>query len=574
MDITSQLDAMKYLSKFGYLKETRARSRNAGKTFSNLKMGEDFVSAVKEFQKMAGLQQTGTIDDATIATMNMPRCGVKDKFGSGGPQSRTKRYLLQGSKWRNKDLTYKISQYLPNLSKSQVDKVIYRAFQVWGEHSGLTFTQKQSGKVHINILFVSGEHGDGEPFDGKGGTLAHAYFPMFGGDAHFDADEVWTIKSKSGINLFIVAAHEIGHSLGLLHTDVREALMAPFYRGYTPNFKLHQDDIQAIQRLYGPASAHYSVSDKESWHYSSYGTKPTKSTTLAGNEIPRAMDICTNPRINAMTRIADGSTYAFKEDLYWLVEDAGYAEGYPRSISQDWDGLPGNLNAALTWRDGRTFFFKGDSYWRFTDGKKMDKGYPKKISAGFAGLPENLDAAFVWSGNGKTYFFKDGEYWRYGASSRGMVDPGYPKPLAVWDGLPKNIDAAFQWKNSKTYFFSEETYFRFNDKDLKVDSSFPRPVSSWWFGCSDISNGALIMPPSDQSSPEENKDGDSHDIESEEWWFWRHSLPSALTSGGSNVHLQIRINYINSRIINGSFSFMHFFLFYMTVPSLLTRVFA
>jgi len=40
-------------------------------------------------------------------------------------------------------------------------------------------------------------------FDGIGGTLAHAYFPEFGGDIHMDNSEVWTINSTLGISTFI-----------------------------------------------------------------------------------------------------------------------------------------------------------------------------------------------------------------------------------------------------------------------------------------------------------------------------------------------------------------------------------
>lgn len=85
--------------------------------------------------------------------------------------------FLLGSRWKVKDLTYKISKYPAKLKRSDVDKEIQRAFDVWSEYTDLTFTPR-SGQVHIEIRFERGEHGDGDPFDGPGGTLAHAYFPV------------------------------------------------------------------------------------------------------------------------------------------------------------------------------------------------------------------------------------------------------------------------------------------------------------------------------------------------------------------------------------------------------------
>ncbi|MBF0612951.1 MAG: matrixin family metalloprotease, partial [Magnetococcales bacterium] len=51
---------------------------------------------------------------------------------------------------------------------------------------------------------------------------------------------------------FQVAAHEIGHALGLDHTAVANSLMNPFY---SEAFSGPQaDDIQGIQALYGGGS--------------------------------------------------------------------------------------------------------------------------------------------------------------------------------------------------------------------------------------------------------------------------------------------------------------------------------
>ena len=59
-----------------------------------------------------------------------------------------------------------------------------------------------------------------DPFDGPGGVLAHTFYPLHGGDVHFDGEEEWVVRpgqGRGGAHLRLVAAHEFGHSLGLPH---------------------------------------------------------------------------------------------------------------------------------------------------------------------------------------------------------------------------------------------------------------------------------------------------------------------------------------------------------------------
>ena len=85
-----------------------------------------------------------------------------------------------------------------------------------------------------------------KPFDGLNNVLAHAYYPVDGGDIHFDDDENWTTDE-----LLPTAVHEIGHSLGLKHSNVQGSIMAPLKTSIHNSGRLSDDDVNGIRSIYG-----------------------------------------------------------------------------------------------------------------------------------------------------------------------------------------------------------------------------------------------------------------------------------------------------------------------------------
>jgi len=69
--------------------------------------------------------------------------------------------------------------------------------QYWTDECCLeTVSSLRRGLVELG--FYSGDHGDGYPFDGPGGILAHAWYPP-DGRVHFDDDELWTQETDLGL---------------------------------------------------------------------------------------------------------------------------------------------------------------------------------------------------------------------------------------------------------------------------------------------------------------------------------------------------------------------------------------
>lgn len=189
------------------------------------------------------------------------------QLGRGG---RFRRYSLHGSKWMKEVLTWRY-QHNENsknawranntrgLTEDDVRDVINKAMALWESHANIKFEEDRSNtEPDIWVKFVTGAHGDPFPFS-NGRTPAHAFYPLnntgLAGDIHFNDDVMFSIGKPIGsgdtFDLTWIAVHSLGHALGLEHSRLQDSTMYPVYPGDQKDIKLTDDDIRAVQTLYG-----------------------------------------------------------------------------------------------------------------------------------------------------------------------------------------------------------------------------------------------------------------------------------------------------------------------------------
>uniref|UniRef100_G3UUS8 Collagenase 3 n=1 Tax=Meleagris gallopavo TaxID=9103 RepID=G3UUS8_MELGA len=241
-----------------------------------------------------------------------------------------------------------------------------------------------------------------------------------------------------GYNLFLVAAHEFGHSLGLEHSRDPGALMFPIYT-YTgkSGFVLPDDDVQGIQELYGPGDR-----DPNPKH-------------------PKTPEKCAaDLSIDAITKLR-GEMLVFKDRFFWRLHPQ-MVEAELVLIKSFWPELPNKIDAAYEnpIKD-LVFMFKGKKVWAL-NGYDIVEGFPKKIyEMGFPKEMKRIDAVVHIDDTGKTLFFTGNKYWSYDEETE-VMDTGYPKFIEdEFAGIGDRVDAVYQ-RNGYLYFFNGPLQFEYS----------------------------------------------------------------------------------------------------------------
>ncbi|XP_017746495.1 PREDICTED: matrix metalloproteinase-28 isoform X2 [Rhinopithecus bieti] len=486
-------EAEAFLEKYGYLNEQVPKAPTSTR----------FSDAIRAFQWVSQLPVSGMLDRATVRQMTRPRCGVADtnsyvawaeRISDLFARHRTKmrrkkRFAKQGNKWYKQHLSYRLVNWPERLPEPAVRGAVRAAFQLWSNVSALEFWEAPAtGPADIRLTFFQGDHNDGlgNAFDGPGGALAHAFLPRRG-EAHFDQDERWSLSPRRGRNLFVVLAHEIGHTLGLTHSPAPRALMAPYYKRLGRDALLSWDDVLAVQSLYGkPLGGSVAVqlpgklfTDFEAWDsHSSQGRRPE---TQGPKYCHSSFDAITVDRQQRL--------YIFKGSHFWEVAPDGNVSE-PRPLQERWIGLPPNIEAAaVSLEDGDFYFFKGGRCWRFR-GPKPVWGLPQLCRAG--GLPHHPDAALFFPPLRRLILFKGARY--YVLAQGGLqVEPYYPRSLQDWGGIPEEVSGALPRPDGSIIFFRDDRYWRLDQAKLQATTSGRWGTELPWMGCWHANSGSTLF---------------------------------------------------------------------------------
>lgn len=239
--------------------------------------------------------------------------------------------------------------------------------------------------------------------------------------------------------------------------------------------------IQLLQRRFNyPTTNDLSAASRPTGRPLSTAMPPSTAETDGADE---GQDICSGG-FDALTAIS-GELFIFRGRRVWRLDaELRIMAGYPMLVTSLFSGFYGQrINAAYQRdTDGAVVLFSDSEFWVFLD-NSFDLYSPRPISD--FGIPSSVtkvDAAFVWTKNYKTYLFSGNQFWRYDDVFQRM-DEGYPKNISRWHGIPKDLDAVATFPNGQTLFVKNNSYWVYNNYWIRPEIGYPKSISNL-FQCS------------------------------------------------------------------------------------------
>jgi hypothetical protein len=219
------------------------------------------VRALTEFQMRHDVGTPGVLDAPTRELMAAPRCGVPDLVGRPSVRFGTV------CAWDRRNLSYQFGRpgapsLTTDLAQGLVVNAVRRAFNTWAAAGvGLSFRVITGGDIPIDADIRIEWRQSADPDSSMVGyVVAHSDYPPgcsvvttdYPKPLHFDDEEhTWVDGAVAGgFDIETVTLHEIGHLLGLDHSDVSGSVMWAYVSPNSTLRTLQADDLAGIRSLY------------------------------------------------------------------------------------------------------------------------------------------------------------------------------------------------------------------------------------------------------------------------------------------------------------------------------------
>lgn len=178
-----------------------------------------------------------------------------------------------GLRWRSLPITYRFSaRGTEKMDEDAAREIVRKAFSNWtnvecdGIRTSLTFVERVDSRREgepftIHFRDDAWDHDDGD----ESLALTNQRYGKLTGFIEYADIEVNTAEARfalgpkeEGIDLETVVTHEIGHYIGLAHSNVPGSIMGPRYcqdGSQCGQAHLADDDVAAVCMLYPPAEA-------------------------------------------------------------------------------------------------------------------------------------------------------------------------------------------------------------------------------------------------------------------------------------------------------------------------------